>query len=163
LEKADAVSIVANGIKEDFDNKYPEVSREKKYVLIRNGFDAEDFSNRRESEKQRNFKIVYTGSMYGKRNPYFFIETVAELVKTNSIDKDKLKIIFAGRCAGEIYEFLMTCKIKDVIEFILYLPHSESIKLLLQADVMLLLIDEDKYSKMILSGKVFEYLGACAR
>ena len=25
---------------------------------------------------------------------------------------------------------------------------------------MLLLIDEDKYSKMILSGKVFEYLGA---
>ena len=27
---------------------------------------------------------------------------------------------------------------------------------------MLLLIDEDKYSKMILSGKVFEYLGASA-
>jgi glycosyltransferase involved in cell wall biosynthesis len=163
LEEADALTIVANGIKDDFDRKYPEISGNKNYVLIRNGFDGEDFRPQPPTPLQKGkFTIVYTGSMYGKMNPYFFIETMTELVKTNLIDRKKLKIVFAGRCAGEIHEFLRTCDIREVIEFIPYLPHSESVQLLLQADVMLLLIDEDKHSKMILSGKVFEYLGACA-
>ena len=164
LKAADVLTIVANGIKDDFGSKYPEISRNKNFVLIRNGFDGEDFKpfDSALGDTVKKFRIVYTGSMYGKRNPYFFIETLSELVKVGSIDRNKLKIIFAGRCAAEIHEFLRTCDIRETIEFIPYLPHSESVQLLLQADAMLLLIDEDKYSKMILSGKMFEYLGACA-
>ena len=43
LDKADAVTMVATGIKDDFDTKYPDVSKNKKYFLIRNGFDSEDY------------------------------------------------------------------------------------------------------------------------
>jgi hypothetical protein len=62
--------------------------------------------------------------------------------------------------AGDIHDYINNSPLKGAIETVSYVPHSESIDHLMKADAMLLLIDEDKYSKMILSGKVFEYLGA---
>jgi hypothetical protein len=160
LQNADAVTVVANGIKDDFDIKYPDISASKKYVLIRNGFDSEDYPEEFTKSKNGKFTIVYTGSMYGKRNPYFFIDTLTELVQNSRVDINKIKLKIIGRCGTEILEFINSSSIKEAIELIPYVPHSESINHLLQADALLLIIDEDKYSKMILSGKVFEYLGA---
>ncbi|MGH2576042.1 MAG: hypothetical protein ACRDFC_10125, partial [Ignavibacteria bacterium] len=162
LETADALTIVAKGFKDDFDKKYPEISRKKKYVLIRNGFDSDDYSSVKfdKLDKSEKFTVVYTGSMYGKRNPYFFINTLSDLAAEGLIDTEKINLIFVGRCSSEISDYFNNCPMKKSIEQISYVPHSESIKYLLMADMMLLLIDEDKYSKMILSGKVFEYLGA---
>ena len=161
LDEADAVTMVADGIKDDFDTKYPDISKEKKYFLIRNGFDSEDYKGLEyDKSKNEKFTIVYTGSMYGKRNPFFFLDTLAGMAEEEKIDANKLRIVFVGRMGGEIADYISKSKLKSVIEHIPYVPHSESIKHLLKADAMLLLIDEDKYSKMILSGKVFEYLGA---
>lgn len=161
LDEADAVTMVANGIKDDFDAKYPDISKDKKYFLIRNGFDSEDYKGiPYDNNLRERFTVIYTGSMYGKRNPFFFIDTLTELVKNSSVDIKKIKFIFVGRMGGDILDYINNSYLKSVIEHIAYVPHAESIKYLLEADAMLLLIDEDKYSKMILSGKVFEYLGA---
>ena len=147
-------------MKDDFDRKYPEISKKTKYVLIRNGFDSEDYKDSSTDNKRNDkFTIAYTGSMYGKRNPYYFLDTIAELVEKGKADINKIKFIFAGRMGGDIREYINNSPLKNVIEVISYVPHSESINYLMKADAMLLLIDEDKYSKMILSGKVFEYLG----
>jgi hypothetical protein len=40
LDKADSVTIVASGMKDDFERKYPEVSAKTDFVLLRNGFDS---------------------------------------------------------------------------------------------------------------------------
>jgi hypothetical protein len=161
LDEADAVAMVANGIKDDFDNKYPDISKEKKYFLIRNGFDSEDYKGIPYGIKtNEKFTIVYTGSMYGKRNPFFFIDTITELIKDGKVYINKIRLIFVGRMGGDIENYIKSSLMNEAIEHVPYVPHSESIKYLLEADAMLLLIDEDKYSKMILSGKVFEYLGA---
>jgi hypothetical protein len=160
LKHADTITMVANGIKDDFESKYPVISKDKNYVLIRNGFDSDDYKEiKGHQTKNDRFTIVYTGSMYGKRNPYFLIDTLAELSSQSRTDKNKIKLIFVGRCGREILDFIDNSPLKNSIELIPYVPHSESIKYLLNADAMLLLIDEDKYSKMILSGKVFEYIG----
>lgn len=161
LEEADAVTMVATGIKDDFDNKYPFISKNKKYFLIRNGFDSEDYRDIPFGmRKNYRFTIVYTGSMYGKRNPFFLISSLSELVKNGKVDINRIKFIFVGRMGADIFDFIHNCELKEIIEHVPYVPHTESIKFLLKSDAMLLLIDEDKYSKMILSGKVFEYLGA---
>jgi hypothetical protein len=51
------------------------------------------------SSKTKNdkFTIVYTGSMYGKRNPYYLLDTIAELVKVGKVDKNTNKIHFRGQ------------------------------------------------------------------
>jgi len=169
LDNADAVTIVASGMKDDFDLKYPEISKKTKYVLLRNGYDSDDYvqplsKSLPEGERLRNDRltIVYTGSMYGKRNPYYLLDNVSELVHEGKIDKNKIKFVFVGRMGGDIKDYIDKSPLKDSIETIPYVTHSESIDYLMKADSMLLLIDEDKYSKMILSGKVFEYLGAAA-
>lgn len=163
LDKADAVTIVASGMKDDFERKYPEVSAKTNFVLLRNGFDADDYKHAALPQKRNDkFTIVYTGSMYGKRNPYYLLDTVSELVKEGKVNKDKIKFIFVGRMGSDIQDYINNSPLKECIELISYVPHTESIIYLMNADAMLLLIDEDKYSKMILSGKVFEYLGASA-
>lgn len=163
LDKADTVTIVASGMKDDFERKYPEVSAKTDFVLLRNGFDSDDYKHTKLNEaKNDKFTIVYTGSMYGKRNPYYMLDTIAELVNDGKVDKNKIKFIFVGRLGSDITEYINNSPLKDTIEIISYVPHSVSIDYLMKADAMLLLIDEDKYSKMILSGKVFEYLGASA-
>ena len=43
LDKADSVTIVASGMKDDFERKYPEVSAKTDFVLLRNGFDSDDY------------------------------------------------------------------------------------------------------------------------
>jgi len=163
LDKADAVTIVAGGMKDDFERKYPAVAAKTNFVLLRNGYDEEDYKHA-EIKGTRNdkFTIVYTGSMYGKRNPYYLLDTVAMLVNDGKVSKDKIKFIFVGRLGSDIHTYIESSPLKECIELIPYVPHSESINYLMKADAMLLLIDEDKYSKMILSGKVFEYLGASA-
>jgi glycosyltransferase involved in cell wall biosynthesis len=161
LDKADVLTIVASGMKDDFDKKYPQISKKTKYVLLRNGFDSDDYKNAQyENKTNEKFTVVYTGSMYGKRNPYYFLDTVAELVNQGKVDIDKIKFIFIGRMGGDIQNYLNESPLKNAIEVIPYVPHSESVNYLMKADVMLLIIDEDIYSKMILSGKMFEYLGA---
>ncbi|HAX47674.1 MAG TPA: hypothetical protein PK605_14870 [Ignavibacteria bacterium] len=163
LDIADTVTIVASGMKDDFERKYPEVSAKTDFALLRNGFDSDDYKHTTVSDaKNDKFTIVYTGSMYGKRNPYYLLDTIAELVTDGKVDKNKIKFIFVGRLGSEIIDHINNSPLKDSIEIVSYVPHSVSIDYLMKADAMLLLIDEDKYSKMILSGKVFEYLGASA-
>jgi glycosyltransferase involved in cell wall biosynthesis len=164
LKDADAVTIVAQGFKEDFEKKYPDAAKNKRFELVRNGFDGEDFADVKteQIDKDAAFTVVYTGSMYGKRNPFFFLDTVNELVEDGLADRNKIKFIFVGRLGSEIQNYIDKNPLKDRIERISYVTHNESIKYLLKADAMLLLIDEDVYSKWILSGKVFEYLGAAS-
>jgi len=163
LDKADTVTIVSSGMKDDFQRKYPDVSAKTDFVLLRNGFDSDDYKHAKvSSDRNEKFTIVYTGSMYGKRNPYYLLDTIAELVNDGIVDKNKIKFIFVGRLGSDIIDYINTSPLKDTIEIVSYVPHSVSIDYLMKADAMLLLIDEDKYSKMILSGKVFEYLGASA-
>lgn len=161
LDKADVLTIVASGMKDDFERKYPQISKKTNYFLLRNGFDSEDYSHVKTSGNRNDkFTVVYTGSMYGKRNPYYFLDTITELVKQNKVDINKIRFIFVGRMGSDIHSYINSSILKPAIETISYVPHSESINYLMKADAMLLIIDEDKYSKMILSGKVFEYLGA---
>lgn len=161
LATADALTIVASGIEEDFYNKYTDTAKNKNFYLIRNGFDLEDYKGLQKPEvKNEKFTMVYTGSMYGKRNPYYLLDCINELINEGKVSKEKIKFIFAGRMSANISDYINKSGLKDCIEIIPYLQHEQSINLLMKADAMLLLIDEDKYSKMILSGKVFEYLGA---
>lgn len=161
LDFADAVTIVASGMKDDFDRKYPDISKKTRYELLRNGFDSDDYKDAViKNNRNEKFTVVYTGSMYGKRNPYYLLDNVNVLAAEGKIDKSKIQFIFVGRMGGDIKDYITKSPLKESIVSIPYVTHTESINFLMKADAMLLLIDEDKYSKMILSGKVFEYLGA---
>jgi glycosyltransferase involved in cell wall biosynthesis len=142
----------------DFHQKYSNVPLEKCEHLP-NGYDSADFP-RLDLQKNEKFTVTYTGSMYGKRNPGTFLNAVAELVSEGTVDVNKICLRFAGRFGTEVHKMFENDLLKDCIEVHSYLPHSESIRLLLQSDALLMIVDEYVGNEEIVPGKVFEYLGA---
>jgi len=156
--EADAIDIAWLGIEKDFRAKHPGVNPAKFHHLP-NGFDGEDYPAI-ERAKNARFTLVYTGSLYGTRNPADLLRAVENLAAKNLIAKDAFVLKFAGRFGDEVKRMFENSAVKDCIETISYMPHSESIRELLRADALLLIVDEIAGSGEVVPGKVYEYLGA---
>ena len=146
------------GIITDFQRKYPALPVHK-YIHLPNGFDRDDYPSLDQPPNER-FTVVYTGSMYGLRNPATFLRAVEELVRDQKIDPAKIRLTFIGRFGGEVRAMFESTSVRDAVEIVPYLPHAESVRRLLAADALLLVVDESKESAEIVPGKVFEYIGA---
>ncbi|MBI3578195.1 MAG: glycosyltransferase, partial [Ignavibacteriales bacterium] len=158
FKEATIVEAAWRGILKDAMKKIPDLDCEKLHFLP-NGFDSEDYPNI-DLQPNKQFTVTYTGSMYGKRNPKTFLRAVEELVRDGKIDPAKILLKFIGRFGGEVREMIASSPVHNSIEIISYLPHSESVKELLRANALLLIVDEADGSEEIVPGKVFEYIGA---
>lgn len=158
FEEATRVEVAWRGILLDLQKKYPEISPDK-VTYLPNGFDSADFPaiTYRPNDK---FTVTYTGSMYGVRNPRTFLEAVANLIRSKSIDPEKIRLRFIGRFGAEILEMFTEPTIARCVEVLPYLPHSESIRHLMTSEALLLVVDEYAGGEEIVPGKVFEYIGA---
>lgn len=157
FSEADIVEVAWEGISKDALNKYPMLPLEK-FIHIPNGFDPADFPTI-QYKPNPVFTLTYTGSMYGRRNPQSLFFALESLISQNILMPEKIKIKFIGRFGNEIYEMINRTTVKDRIDVIGYLPHSQSLVHLMTSDALLLIVDESKESEEIVPGKVFEYLG----
>lgn len=155
--EADAVECAWQGIIDDARSKYPLLPADK-FAHVPNGFDPDDFPAVEYTPTEK-FRIVYTGSMYGRRNPESFLKALDILHRRNTLSPSMLDIRLVGRFGNEILEMVNKSHFKQSVTIIPYLPHSESIAELLRADALLLVVDESKESEAIVPGKVFEYIG----
>jgi glycosyltransferase involved in cell wall biosynthesis len=153
-----ALEVAWKGIILDFNKKYPDIPLSKCHHL-NNGFDSADYPAVSYQLNEK-FTVTYTGSMYGKRNPQVFIKAVEELVNENKVDKNKICLRFVGRFGNEVLQMFEHPVLKNSFEIIHYLPHAESIKLLLKSEALLMIVDDFKGNEEIVPGKVFEYMGA---
>ena len=158
VESADAVEIAWEGIGKDLMSKYPELSSSK-INHIPNGFDSDDYPDLPPSKDTR-FCITYTGSLYGRRNPRTLLAAVKNLRAAGIISPDNFKIVFAGRFGAEVQAMFAEKGLQGLVEMKGYLPHDQSIGLLLQSDLLALIVDDSDLSDEIVPGKVFEYIGA---
>ncbi len=158
VERADAVEIAWEGIGKDIVGKYGGIDSSK-IVYIPNGFDSEDYPEV-PAGGNRKFTVTYTGSMYGRRNPRTLLDSVKSLLADGKISPEKFKLVFAGRFGTEVREMFGEPELSGCIEVKGYLKHQDSIKLLLQSDLLVLIVDESELSGEIVPGKVFEYIGS---
>lgn len=157
FSESDIVECAWIGIIKDALKKYPNLDNSK-FIHNPNGFDSADYPLIYKV-KNNKFTLTYTGSMYGRRNPESLFQAINHLILKNAIEKNSFHIRLIGRFGQEIHEMIEKSGIKENIEVINYLPHSESLKYLMQSDALLLIVDESKESEEIVPGKVYEYLG----
>ena len=157
-EEANLVECAWRGIVKDFQDKYPHVNP-LKCLHLPNGFDPDDYPQDDEKPHEQ-FTVVYTGSMYGRRNPATFLRALEELVQEGKVNERNIQLKFVGRFGAEVKSMLNATTLRNAIEVVPYVTHSESIQYLLKADCLLLIVDESKESSEIVPGKIFEYLGA---
>jgi len=159
LKEADRILVVSNGVKEDLLSRHPELDDER-WVWLPNGYDAEDFVDVPLPPQDDRLTITYTGSLYGPRNPHYLLIALRELFRKKPELKSQLKFKFVGRIAAPILKELEDPEFAGVFETLPYLKHRESVGHLLASDVSLLIIDDAPVNKGILTGKLFEYIGA---
>ncbi len=132
---------------------YPETD-EKKFAVIYNGFDEDDFKMKVSSHKKDKLIFTYTGGFYGERTPKFFVEALLKI-------KDRLpknvEFKFVGNYHSEIIKILQ--KVPEFIKIIPQVTHKESIRYLLESDFLMLFIAKQN-SEIVIPAKLFEYIAA---
>ncbi|WP_461206455.1 glycosyltransferase family protein [Clostridium sp. DL1XJH146] len=161
VKKSDKVISVSKPIIDNFIKRYKKEDKNK-FGIITNGYDEKDFISLNLSlgEKNERFLILYNGALYGRRSPEKILKAIDTLIKTNRIDKEKIRIKFVGEIGKEHMNIVnyYSCKFPEVVEQQEYLPHEESLEQLCMANALLLIIDEGEGSEGIYTGKIFEYI-----
>ena len=157
LENADMILCIGNEMNEDFKKIYPKQS--EKFKVITNGYDEEDIFNGT-LEKDKKFSIAHIGTLVKSRNPEVLWKVLKELTNENAVFKNELEIKLVGKVDINVIESIASYGLKDFVKKINYLPHKEVIKEQQKTKVLLLLVNQTKNAKGILTGKVFEYLAA---
>ena len=150
LKTADRVITISKGIVEDFNKKV-----NNNYHIIPNGYDEADFDYSIKSENEE-FTISYTGVMSVTRIPEMFLKSLQKLNKENQA---KIKFQIAGKTCPEFESLIDKYELRECFNFLGYLSHKESTKVLMNSDLLLLVVDNIPNNKGFLTGKIFEYLG----
>ena len=148
LSGADDILVVSTKIQALFAEKISDAS---KIHVLPNGFDPSDF-DQKISERPPIFTLTYTGTLSADYPINSLLRCLESLKDLNLA----LRLCFVGTVAPDIQAQLSPFN----VEFKGYLPHDESVQHLMQSDALLLIIPKVMNNEGILTGKLFEYLGA---
>lgn len=163
LNEADIVLSVGAAMNQEFVDMYNEAGggEPSKFRVITNGFDAEDIS-KEELQKDKKFSIAHIGTLVKDRNPEILWTVLRELVKTDLEFRKQLEIKLVGKVDFFVKEQIKKYGLDKYVRWIEYLPHAEVIEEQRKSKVLLLLVNNTKNAKGILTGKFFEYMASDA-
>jgi glycosyltransferase involved in cell wall biosynthesis len=157
LSKADKIVSIGKGMSESFKKKYRK--QPEKFMVIPNGFDEEDVY-KGPLEKDKKFSIAHIGTLVKSRNPEVLWKVLGQLVNENENFKKDLEIKLVGKVDYFVKERIADHQLESFVRKIDYLPHNEVIKEQQKTKVLLLLVNQTRNAKAIVTGKIFEYLAA---
>ncbi len=159
LRYADRLLTVTKGVQADLLSRHPQLISTN-WNFLPNGYDAADFAGVQPVPASNRLVVTYTGSLYGNRNPEFLLQALEQLQQEQPRLAQKIVFRFVGRIGETILQRLRTATVSEMIECIPYVTHRESLAYLLGSNVSLLIIDDAPVNRGILTGKLFEYIGA---
>ncbi len=160
LETADRILTVSAGVTNDLLGRHP-AQRDHRWHILPNGYDGADFQGLTPFQKSDKLTLTYTGSLYGNRDPEFLWQALTELMREEARWQSQFRVHLVGRVdAAMLRRIQSQPELAALVQHIPYLPHQESLRYLISADFLLLIIDDDPKNKGILTGKLYEYLGA---
>jgi glycosyltransferase involved in cell wall biosynthesis len=153
LLKADAVTVVSRGMLLEFEQII-----ERPYKVITNGYDEADLAHIADIQQDKKFSIAHIGSLVKTRNPQVLWDVLKKLIQEIPGFAEELEIKLVGKTDFEVKEAINAANLGSYIREIDYLPHNQVITEQFKSQVLLLLINNTPNAKLILTGKIFEYL-----
>jgi len=157
---------VSEPLSEDLKKTYPDIPS-KKFEMIPNGYDAEDFKIKSNGKRSENFSFGHIGSlnMSDGRTPYYFLTALANLKKDLAELVKKMRVSFVGpvdRLNKKIIEeMVFKFDLKDIVRCVDFVSHSQAIGYMKNSNI-LLFIPGRSYKgwgsdRGNISGKLYEY------
>lgn len=126
--------------------------------VITNGFDNDDVEFDDYKTSNSDFSLVHIGTLNKTRNFDFFWRTLARFIQNNQTRRINVKLI--GSIDYSVKDSVDKYNLGEFVTIIDYVPHSEVIKQMLDASVLLLFVNNTANAKGVLTGKFFEYLSS---
>ena len=152
LTKADEVIVVSDSM-----SKVQKTVLDRKYQIIPNGFDHKDFETQYETNKNEFLSIKYVGSMTEAAIPHAFFQALNSL---SDNQKSKIGVSFFGSVNDKVKEIIDKYELQELITYNGYIPHKSAKKEMQTADLLLLVIPDTEDNELIITGKIFDYIGA---
>jgi glycosyltransferase involved in cell wall biosynthesis len=128
--------------------------------VISNGCDFDDFAHLRHSGSER-LRIVHAGYFFGARSPRPFLEGLRRVLDQRPDLRGLIEARFIGGFRASDRAWAESLQLGDALRIDGFVPHSEALRAMKEADALLLLIPTaNGLGNTVLSGKIFEYLAA---
>lgn len=156
IQTADLLMAVAEPMRQAFIRRYS-----LPCVTVENGFDPEDYDCLETQPlfpRDGKLRFVYTGAIYGKRNPAPFFEAVRELINEGNLSADGLEILFYGRRLDSILRLAESLDILHLVKIMGLVDRHTALRAQRDADGLLFLEGQDYVVDCVLTSKIFEFV-----
>ena len=154
LRQASVVTVISNTMSEDFSKLF-----QRSYEVITNGYDSADIPDIPVVPDEK-FSIAHIGTLVSSRNPETLWQALKILLTTHPDLSRDLELKLVGKVDLTVTESLEHHGLSRFVRRVEYMPHDEVVKCQQESQVLLLIINNTPNSKMILTGKFFEYMAA---
>lgn len=149
LKAADCVTVISSGMVEPFKQRAADIQ------VLYNSYDDKKFEiPPAEQVAEKGFLFTYTGNFLTSQNVPALWQAFAE-IKDACPD---FKILIIGRADDAVKESINKAGIGDLVVYKDYMPHAQVVKYMWQSGMLLFLLANVEESKLLMTGKVFEYL-----
>jgi len=159
LLTSDHLTTVSQTVSEGFIRKVSDANLQKKIAILPNGFDPEDFPVQ-SSKTGGYFTILHTGNLNATQNPENFWKSIRAILESDPSLRQSIRIKLIGNAAKDIQQAVLRNQLQEIVEFQSFIPHSEIVKQVQQADLLLSVIPNVPDNKGIVLSKNFEYIGS---
>ncbi len=160
LINSSAVVTINEEIKGIILKRYKEIPSEK-IRIISQGYDEEDFEKSGIKEKtDGKFRITYSGSFFNFMTPEFFLKGLRKAIDKRPEIESGTEALFVGIFPPEYNDLIKKLNLENIVTLKGYVNHKECIEFIKSSDALWFMIGESKWSYMISTGKLYEYIGS---
>ena len=152
LQSADQIIVTSENTKKEFALK-----TKQPITVITNGYDSHHLER---PEKDSKFTIAHIGSLLSERNPKQLWEALSELINEDLSFSEAFQLRLIGVVSDDVLQTLQQHGLSNHIRTMGYLSHEEAIKAQMSSRVLLLVEIDSEDTKVIIPGKLFEYMAA---
>jgi len=153
LKTADTVVTVGKGLQKLLESKEPRLRAQ----TITNGYDESEFVTDKSRPSNR-FHVSYFGTLRDQQIPIVLFKALAAIVRTHDGFGGDLHIRFVGNISSKTLRMADRFFARRHWSCKGYAGHDEVITTLQQEQVLVLLVNRIPYNRLIITGKIFEYL-----
>lgn len=152
LNLADQIIVTSPSTKKEFST-----ITSKPIEVITNGYDVEQIEKQPLDQK---FSLAHIGSFLSERNPRILWKALQEIIKENPDFKNDFELKLIGIVSQEVYDTIKEFRLDSFVKNLGYLSHTKSVIEQRKSQVLLLIESDSEETKMILPGKLYEYMAS---
>ena len=157
IKAADRVLVTHRRVKEDLVKRHKALQYQEVAILSQ-GYDPVDLEVAPQEKLQMplRLRICHTGTFYGGRNPSTLFRALRNLLDKDTRLRGRIELNLVGNVRREDQRLVKNLGLQNVVNFLGYLQHKDSVSQIVSSDVLWFVLDNDYQTP----GKLYEYFGS---